>query len=116
MVDVRLNDLSRKPGFFKSALRAAVINSGVSYVHLPALGNPRENRQGFAAPGSHAGNDARQRYREIFGQRDAEDAIDTIAELVMQANVGIMCFERNEQQCHRQLVIERVRAKLLACG
>src|SRR5665647_729111 len=51
VVDVRLNPVSRKRGFSKRLLAAALEDAGLAYVHLPALGNPRDNRDGFAAAG-----------------------------------------------------------------
>ena len=35
VVDVRLNALSRKPGFSKNGLRAALAQAGVDYLHFP---------------------------------------------------------------------------------
>ena len=48
VVDVRLTPISRKPGFSKRRLAAALAELGIDYVHLPALGNPKWNRPGFS--------------------------------------------------------------------
>ena len=47
VVDVRLTPLSRKPGLSKNGLAARLRDAGIDYVHLPDLGNPRDNRAGF---------------------------------------------------------------------
>ncbi|SDJ04236.1 Protein of unknown function, DUF488 [Lentzea albidocapillata subsp. violacea] len=47
LVDVRLNPISRKRGFSKTALTNAVTSASVDYVHLRGLGNPKTNRAGF---------------------------------------------------------------------
>ncbi len=47
LVDVRLTPLSRKPGMSKRQLADALTAVGVEYLHLPALGNPRDNRDAF---------------------------------------------------------------------
>ena len=47
VVDVRLNAISRKPGFSKRALSAALSDAGIGYEHRPSLGNPRANRPSF---------------------------------------------------------------------
>lgn len=47
LVDVRLTPLSRKPGLSKLRLSDALNAARVEYLHLPALGKPRENRGGF---------------------------------------------------------------------
>jgi uncharacterized protein (DUF488 family) len=49
LVDVRLTPLSRKPGLSKKRLAAALGEAGIAYVHLPQLGNPKENRASFRA-------------------------------------------------------------------
>ena len=52
LVDVRLDPVSRKPGFSKEKPAANLKSVGVSYVHAPALGNPEGNRPGFASSGN----------------------------------------------------------------
>jgi hypothetical protein len=44
VIDVRALPLSRRPGFSKSALTAALQESGIEYLHLKALGTPAEGR------------------------------------------------------------------------
>ena len=114
VVDVRLNALSRKPGFSKNGLRAALAEAGVDYLHFPVLGNPRDNRDGFALPGSRAGDAARNRYRASISTADAMSAIAEITALASARVVGVMCFEKEQHECHRELVIERVEAALHA--
>ena len=114
VVDVRLNALSRKPGFSKNGLRAALAEAGVDYLHFPVLGNPRDNRDGFALPGARAGDAARNRYRASISTADAMSAIAEITALASARVVGVMCFEKEQHECHRELVIERVEAALHA--
>ena len=42
LVDVRLNPISRKPGFSKNPLSQALAEAGIGYRHERELGNPRE--------------------------------------------------------------------------
>src|SRR5215212_5881221 len=44
VIDVRALPLSRRPGFSKSPLRAALEEARIKYVHLKALGTPAEGR------------------------------------------------------------------------
>src|SRR5207237_10033602 len=44
VIDVRALPLSRRPGFSKSPLRAALEEAGINYVHLKALGTPADGR------------------------------------------------------------------------
>lgn len=106
VADVRLNALSRKRGFSKNGLRSALAESGIAYVHLPDLGNPRENRDGFAAPGSPAGDAARKVYLERLETDKAQSALRRITELAADGVVAVMCFERDEHECHREMVLE----------
>ena len=45
LVDVRAVANSRRPGFAKRALSAAMEEAGIGYLHLPALGTPAAGRQ-----------------------------------------------------------------------
>ena len=47
LVDVRLTPLSRKPGLSKKRLAVLLQAAGIDYLHLPHLGNPRDNRDAF---------------------------------------------------------------------
>ena len=44
VIDVRALPLSRRPGFSKSSLSAALEETGIEYVHLKALGTPAAGR------------------------------------------------------------------------
>ena len=112
VVDVRLNALSRKRGFSKNGLRAALAEVGVAYLHFPVLGNPRENRAGFALPGSRAGDAARAHYKASIATAVGTAAIAEIAELAAATVIGVMCFESDQHECHRELVIDQVDATL----
>jgi uncharacterized protein (DUF488 family) len=44
LLDVRDRPISRRPGFSKRQLTAAIEDARMHYVHLPALGTPPEGR------------------------------------------------------------------------
>lgn len=44
VIDVRQLPLSRRPGFSKAPLAAALKERGIGYVHLKALGTPKPGR------------------------------------------------------------------------
>src|SRR5256714_5282264 len=44
IIDVRDRPISRRPGFSKRQLAAAIEEAGMRYVHLQALGTPPEGR------------------------------------------------------------------------
>src|SRR6266851_891028 len=45
LIDVRDRPISRRPGFSKRQLAAAVEEAGIRYLHLQALGTPPEGRE-----------------------------------------------------------------------
>lgn len=108
LADVRLNPISRKPGLSKKALTAALNAAGIDYEHLPALGNPKDNRAGFADP--HDGV-PRSRYSQILATPAAAAAAKHLTSIAANHLVAILCFERDEQTCHRQLVLDYIRAR-----
>lgn len=54
VVDVRANPLSRKPGFSKRALAAALSPASIAYIHLPAMGCPKPVRDRYKRRWSYA--------------------------------------------------------------
>jgi len=107
VVDVRLNAISRRKGFSKRALAQRLADAGIAYVHLRALGNPRENRPGFAELVGPAGHEARARYRSAVLESDAgRAALDVLARY---DSAIVLCFEAHEGCCHRALVLKAVR-------
>ena len=109
VVDVRLNPVSRKRGFSKRLLAAALEDAGLAYVHLPALGNPRDNRDAFAAPGTAAGRAAHARYSEEVLDADAgQDALRELTAMMNRGPVALLCYEADQVCCHRHLVIRAV--------
>jgi len=106
LVDIRLNPISRKPGLSKTALASACDTGGLHYIHLRDLGNPKDNRDGFPGPD----NVAAHTFRALTRRGPGRAAIAHIANLATHANVAILCFERDEANCHRSVVIQEVMA------
>lgn len=100
LVDVRLTPLSRKPGLSKRKLAEVLESAGIRYLHLPHLGNPKDNREAFRA-GDPA---SRARFRQILGTSDGAAALQHVAELLDGGSVALLCFERDHATCHRDLV------------
>lgn len=114
VVDVRLNPISRKRGLSKTALRIRLADEGIDYEHLPSLGNPRDNRDGFAELDGPAARGARRRFDDLLGTGAARQALDRVIELADAGTVALLCFEHDETRCHRELVLSAVRARLVA--
>lgn len=110
LVDVRLTPLSRKRGLSKTALGQALHAAGIVYEHRRELGNPKDNRPGFAGTGV-VRNQARSRYAELLHQPQARQALEDVAAAGRQERVAVLCFEADENQCHRQVVIQEVQRR-----
>lgn len=113
LVDVRLNAISRKRGFSKRGLCAALEEAGIRYEHRPELGNARDNRAGFAEEGrTEAGRAARDLYAETLHADHASAAIDELAQLASRERVALLCFEASELHCHRREALAAIRARM----
>ncbi|WP_067812307.1 DUF488 domain-containing protein [Actinomadura kijaniata] len=103
VVDVRLTPISRRRGFSKRALAAALADAGIDYWHVPQLGNPKDNRPGFAA-GAAEVEQAKARYAAHIATEPARQQLAAIAELAADRRVALLCFEADQQRCHRDVV------------
>ena len=105
MIDVRALPLSRRPGFSKSPLRAALEEAGIEYVHLKALGTPADGRAAARA-GRHE-----DMARIYAGQLELPEAMAQGAQMIELARErpsALLCFEREPAHCHRSLLLEAV--------
>ena len=105
VIDVRALPLSRRPGFSKTALGAALGEAGIEYVHLKALGTPAEGRAAARA-GRHADLE-----RIYAGQLELPEAIGQSAQMLALARErpsALLCMEREPARCHRTLLLEAV--------
>ncbi|WP_234971362.1 DUF488 domain-containing protein [Jatrophihabitans endophyticus] len=105
LVDVRLNAVSRRRGFSKTALSIALDAAGIEYRHLRALGNPKDNRAAFSGDDVETG---RAVYRGLLGTPAAVAEMAQLADLAEASHVAVMCFERDEQHCHRKVLIDEL--------
>lgn len=112
LVDVRLTPLSRKPGLSKRRLTERLAEAGIDYLHLKALGNPKENRQPFWDGRVKDGCEA---FNDLLDSDEPQAALQTIADLTATGTVAILCFERDHDRCHRQVVTDRVADRIPAC-
>lgn len=105
VIDVRALPLSRRPGFSKSPLRAALGEAGIEYLHLKALGTPAEGRAAARA-GRHS-----ELERIYAGQLELPEAMVQSAEMLALAAEkpsALLCFEREPAHCHRMLLLNAV--------
>lgn len=107
LVDVRLTPTSRKPGFSKSALRTALADAGIAYEHRRELGNPKDNRPGFAG-NEHELSNAKLAYAQRLATPEAQAALAQLRDYAEQEHVALLCFEADEHRCHRDVVLREL--------
>ena len=101
LVDVRAVAASRKPGFSKRQLAAALDEAGIRYIHLQGLGTPKPGRDAVRA--GHP-----ERMVPIFNEHMTSDRAQS--ELAMARGLArdsrtcLLCFERDPATCHRRIV------------
>jgi len=100
LIDVREVPFSRKPGFSKGALSAALVEHGIAYTHMAALGCPRPIRERHKADGDWAA------YERAFCEHLETQAasIRAVAELANAQTACLLCFEADFGRCHRAFV------------
>lgn len=105
LVDVRALANSRRPGFAKGALSAALEAAGIGYLHLRALGTPAAGRAAV-----RAGRPAEM--RRIFAAHmkgdEPQAALANLRDLSARQRVCLLCLEADPAHCHRTLVAEAV--------
>ena len=107
VIDVRALPLSRRPGFSKTALRGALEDAGIEYLHLKALGTPADGRAAARA-GRHSDME-----RIYAGQLELPEAMAQSAqmlELAKEKPSALLCMEREPAHCHRSLLLKAVAA------
>ncbi|MBB3692896.1 DUF488 family protein [Sphingomonas sp. BK580] len=105
VVDVRALPLSRRPGFSKSSLAAALKEVGIDYVHLKPLGTPKPGRDA-AKKGDVATLTAV--YEAQLALPEAQVAAARMLELADERPSALLCFERDPCHCHRTLLLAAV--------
>jgi uncharacterized protein (DUF488 family) len=109
LVDVRAVAASRRTGFSKRLLAASLDEQGIGYLHLRALGTPKEGR--LAARGGDIKTLWRI-YEKHLKTPDAQEAMDELTGIVESGRrVCLLCYERDVDHCHRHRVAELVQER-----
>jgi uncharacterized protein (DUF488 family) len=103
LIDIRDRPISRRPGFSKRQLAAAIEDAGMRYVHLQPLGTPPEGRL--------AGRRREwDRFWAIVDEKlarpEVEPALQQAAEIAQGSPSCLLCYEADWQVCHRRRVAE----------
>ena len=103
LIDVRDRPISRRPGFSKRQLAAAVEEAGIRYLHLRALGTPPEGREA-------ARRRDRDRFWRIVEARlagpEADPALHEAGATAEHSPSCLLCYEADWRCCHRRRIAE----------
>jgi uncharacterized protein (DUF488 family) len=103
VVDVPALANSRRPGFAKRALSAALAEAGIGYEHLPALGTPAAGRE---AARSRRPEVMRRVFAAHLAGVEPQAALAGLRERARDERLCLLCLEADPARCHRTLVAE----------
>ena len=105
VVDVRQNPVSRKKGFSRSKLSEFLATHGVEYLHIGALGPPKDLRHLLKDRSCDL-----EEYFTVFRKylMDQEGALDELSALTAEKRCCLICLEHLSRECHRSVVAEVV--------
>lgn len=101
LIDVRAVAASRRPGFSKTSLAAALRERGIDYVHFRALGTPKAGREAV-----RAGRVAEMHaiYEEQLATPEAQLAFEQVIAAAGERHAALLCYESDPAGCHRTLL------------
>ena len=109
VVDVRAVAASRRPGFSKRQLAAALDERNIACLHLQKLGTPKEGRLAARS------GDVDTLWCIYDAHMKTDDAQEELAELIALIKSGrracLLCYERDPAQCHRTRIVKLVKAR-----
>ena len=106
LVDVRQRPQSRKKGFSKNALSEACADKGIAYRHFAVFGCPIDVRNAYRADGDW------EIYTRSYLEHlaDLPQAVEDLASFAWERRSCLLCFEADENFCHRLFVAKAVAA------
>jgi uncharacterized protein (DUF488 family) len=103
LVDVRANAFSMRFEFRKKKLANFLQKAGIEYMHVPELGINSFYRKNWK-------ND----YKKLFELYENTllpkqvNKINELAEIGRNKRIALMCFEKNKEQCHRNILSKKL--------
>jgi uncharacterized protein (DUF488 family) len=106
LVDTRAVAASRRPGFSKRQLAAALDDAGIGYMHLQKLGTPAEGRQAARA----GDRDMLWRiYDKHIQKPEPKAELGDLVQLIRSGHrIVLLCYCRDPKTCHRSRIVANV--------
>jgi len=106
VIDVRAVTSSRRPGFSKRQLAAGLDERGIGYLHLRALGTPKDGRLAARAGKRDELFRIFEKHLKTPGAREEIDELATLAK--SGRRLCLLCYERDPEGCHRRRVADLI--------
>lgn len=105
LVDVREVANSRRAGFSKKSLAAALDEAGIAYIHLKPLGTPKAGREAARRGDTKT---MTRIFEAKMVEPESQLALAETADLVAKGRTCIMCLEHDWRGCHRTIVVQHL--------
>ncbi len=106
LLDVRELPMSRRKGFSKNALKAALAEAGIDYRHEKQLGSPKDVRHRLREDW-----DYKRFFRDFNKHLKKQTGLLDLLSEELTGSVALMCYEKDHTTCHRETVVNRLADK-----
>lgn len=105
LVDVREVANSRRAGFSKKSLAAALDAAGIGYIHMKSLGTPKLGREAARRGDTET---MTRIFEAKMVEPESQLALAETADLAKRGRTCIMCLEHDWRECHRTIVARHI--------
>jgi uncharacterized protein (DUF488 family) len=110
LIDTRAVAASRRPGFSKKQLAAALDEKGIAYIHLQKLGTPAEGR---AAAKSGDTDRLWKIYDKHIKKAEPQEELGELVTLIKSGKrIALLCYCRDPRTCHRSRIVANVKKRM----
>jgi uncharacterized protein (DUF488 family) len=99
---------TRRRGFSKSILAAALERAGIRYQHARALGNPKPFRERYKDGDVKGGA---RKYRAHL-HNGSYPALVELPDALSHQKICLLCFEETHDRCHRAVIAGAIAERL----
>jgi uncharacterized protein (DUF488 family) len=105
LIDVRDVANSRRAGFSKKSLAAALDEAGIAYIHMKSLGTPKAGREAARKGDTKT---MTRIFEAKLAEPESQLALAETADLAKRGRTCIMCLEHDWRGCHRTIVARHI--------
>ena len=101
VIDVRAVAASRRAGFSKTLLAGSLKEAGIDYLHLRALGTPKEGRMAARAGKT---DEMHRIFEGHMEEPAAQLALAEACQIASERKAALLCYEADAAECHRRIL------------